>query len=91
MTVSAPSAAACVIAVVIPRSLKDPVGFSPSYLRKRSTPKEAPRRGAGMRGVFPSKSVTGGTALDMFMRSPKAAINPLQTMQYYDWDEVNDA
>ena len=60
MTESEPSAFALETAIVIPRSLKEPVGFSPSYLRYSSVPGAIRRAsaGAGMRGVFPSSSVT---------------------------------
>ena len=44
--------------MVMPRSLKEPVGLSPSYLRKTSKPPpaSAARRGAGISGVLPSCS-----------------------------------
>src|SRR5512143_3815190 len=60
MTESEPSAFALETAIVIPRSLKEPVGFSPSYLRYSSVPGAIRRAsaGAGTRGVFPSSSVT---------------------------------
>jgi hypothetical protein len=60
MTESEPSAFALDTAIVIPRSLKEPVGFSPSYFRYSSVPGAIRRAsvGAGMRGVFPSNSVT---------------------------------
>src|SRR5512143_641833 len=60
MTESEPSAFALETAIVIPRSLKEPVGFNPSYLRYSSVPGAIRRAsaGAGTRGVFPSRSVT---------------------------------
>jgi len=60
MTESEPSAFAFETAIVIPRSLKEPVGFSPSYFRYSEVPGAIRRAsaGAGTRGVFPSSSVT---------------------------------
>jgi hypothetical protein len=52
------------MAIVMPRSLKDPVGLRPSYLRKTFTPR--PMRsaitGAGISGVAPSRRVITGVA-----------------------------
>ena len=64
MTAFAPRSTALLIATVIPRSLNDPVGFSPSYLRYTSQlrPNRCRRRSARMSGVFPSFSVTTGVA-----------------------------
>jgi hypothetical protein len=39
MTACAPASLALEIAIVIPRSLKLPVGFKPSYLTKTLTPR----------------------------------------------------
>jgi threonine synthase len=49
-------------AIVMPRSLKDPVGFMPSNLACTSTPSLSERRGSGTRGVPPSPSETIGVA-----------------------------
>ena len=55
---SAPASRALATATAMPRSLKLPVGFEPSYLTQSSMPSRSERRGAGMSGVFPSPSVT---------------------------------
>src|ERR1051326_5181892 len=54
-----PSWRAIVIAVVMPRALKEAVGFIPSSLTHRSlAPIAAPRRDARIRGVMPSPRET---------------------------------
>ena len=54
-TTLAPSSLAWETPMVIPLSLKEPVGFSPSNLTKVfSTPSSAPRALVGYRGVPPS-------------------------------------
>src|SRR5215217_6381567 len=53
-TASAPSASADEIAVVIPRSLKDPVGLSPSTLSQTSAPDRPESQDDGTSGVPPS-------------------------------------
>ena len=58
----APSSSAFDTAIVMPRSLNDPVGFSPSYLRCTSSPVSADSRGAATSGVSPSPSDTTGVA-----------------------------
>ena len=58
----APSSSALETAIVMPRSLNEPVGFSPSYLRYTSRPVSADSRGAGTSGVEPSPSDTTGVA-----------------------------
>src|ERR671934_2549694 len=64
-----PSWCAIEIATVMPRSLKEPVGFIPWCLAKRlSTPAAAALRGNSYRGVLPSRRVvispvsTGGSS-----------------------------
>ena len=52
-----------VIATVSPRSLKDPVGFKPSYLKKsRRRPSEAAMFRLSTSGVEPSSRSTIGVA-----------------------------
>jgi len=60
MTACAPRPAASLIATVIPRSLKEPVGFMPSNLTDSSKPPPSAcaMRGTGRSGVSPSSSVT---------------------------------
>src|SRR5258706_2684391 len=57
MTPVAPRSTARVTATLIPRSLNEPVGFAPSHLIQRSTPKRSDRRGACRSGGFPSPRV----------------------------------
>jgi hypothetical protein len=60
MTACAPSSTALVIAIVIPRSLKDPVGLAPSTFSHTSQPVRRDSSGAGTSGVAPSWRVTTG-------------------------------
>jgi len=60
MTAFDPSSTALVIAIVIPRSLKEPVGLAPSTLRNTSHPVRRDSSGAGSSGVAPSWSVITG-------------------------------
>jgi hypothetical protein len=62
MTARAPPSTALEIAMVMPRSLKDPVGFMPSYFRYRSIPGAIffASRAARISGVLPSPSVITG-------------------------------
>ena len=53
-TASTPSSSAFDNAIVIPRSLKEPVGFAPSHLSQTSLPRASDSRGAGSSGVEPS-------------------------------------
>ena len=63
-TTSAPLSFALETAIVIPRSLNEAVGLSPSYLRynSMSLPISRASRSAFIRGVFPSNKVTIGVA-----------------------------
>jgi hypothetical protein len=61
MTASAPSDTAALTATVIPRSLKEPVGFAPSSLSQTSAPVSSDSRGAEISGVSPSPIVTSGS------------------------------
>jgi hypothetical protein len=60
MTAFEPSSRALVMAMVMPRSLKEPVGFRPSTFRYTSHPVRRESSGAGSSGVLPSCSVTTG-------------------------------
>ena len=62
ITALAPSSTAFDIASVIPRSLNDPVGLSPSSLSSTRAPVRSERRGASTSGVPPSNNVTTGVA-----------------------------
>ncbi len=57
-----PASTALETAIVMPRSLKEPVGLAPSTLRYTSQPSRAESTGAGSSGVFPSCRVTTGVA-----------------------------
>src|SRR5437868_14468298 len=76
MTALAPSSAALLIAIVIPRSLHEPVGFAPSTLRYTSQPVNCDTRFAGTSGVPPSSRVTTGVAAVTGRRSRYSSINP---------------
>ena len=63
MTARAPSSTAFEIAMTMPRSLNEPVGFMPSYFTKRfGTPIRLPNRSRWISGVLPSPSVMSGVA-----------------------------
>ena len=62
MTALAPCSTAFEMAIVMPRSLNEPVGFMPSYLTQTFAPVRADSAGAGMSGVPPSPSVMTGVA-----------------------------
>jgi hypothetical protein len=62
MTAFEPSSTALEMATVMPRSLKEPVGFSPSYLSSTLASSRSERYGAGSSGVPPSRNVTTGVA-----------------------------
>ena len=62
MTARAPASAALLMAMVIPRSLKDPVGLAPSYFNHTWHPVMSLMVQAYTRGVPPSRSVTTGVA-----------------------------
>ena len=62
ITALAPSSAALEMAIVMPRSLKEPVGLAPSYFSHTSQPVLALRRSAWTSGVPPSSSVMTGVA-----------------------------
>src|SRR3712207_2340645 len=76
MTAFAPCSTAFEMAIVIPRSLKEPVGFMPSYLTHTFAPVRAESAGAGISGVPPSPSVTIGVASVMFSRSAYSRRTP---------------
>ena len=83
MTALAPRSSALLIATVMPRSLKDPVGLSPSYLRKTShvRPRCRRSRSARMSGVFPSFRVTTGVASVTGRNSRYRWIRPCHAMR----------
>src|SRR5256885_8583240 len=78
MTALAPSAAACEIATVMPRSLNEPVGLAPSTLRYTSQFVLADSVGAGTSGVPPSNRVITGVSSVTGNRVRYASITPGQ-------------
>ena len=78
ITALALRAAATDIAVVIPRSLNDPVGLTPSYLMKTSAPTSEHRWAALISGVPPSPRVTIGAPPSEGNRSAYSWITPRQ-------------
>src|SRR5262245_35475318 len=64
MTHLAPASAALEIAIVMPRSLNEPVGLSPSYFRWTSRPICSERKFDRINGVLPSHSETIGVLFD---------------------------
>jgi hypothetical protein len=60
MTACAPSSRALVMAMVMPRSLNDPVGLAPSTFSHTSQPVRRDSSAAGTSGVAPSCRVTTG-------------------------------
>src|SRR5450631_606804 len=76
ITALAPCRAATDIAVVMPRSLNDPVGLTPSYLMKTSAPTRSLRWAARISGVPPSPRVTIGAPASEGSRSAYSWITP---------------
>src|SRR5690349_8558575 len=76
MTALAPWPAATEIAVVIPRSLNEPVGFSPSNFNHTSASTNVERCSAGISGVPPSRRVTTGIPSSAGSRSAYSRITP---------------
>jgi hypothetical protein len=86
MTALAPASTAFEMAMVIPRSLKDPVGFIPSYLTQTLAPVRAESAAAGISGVPPSPSVMTGVASVMFSRSAYSFNTPRHWRDGVDTD-----
>ena len=77
-TALAPSSTALEIAIVMPRSLKEPVGLAPSTLSHTAAPTRSDSRGAGTSGVPPSSSVTTGVSSVMGRKSRYSSMTPRQ-------------
>ena len=77
-TALAPSSTAMEMAMVMPRSLKLPVGLAPSTFSHTSAPTRSERRGAGSSGVPPSSRVTTGVFSVMGRRSRYSSMTPRQ-------------
>ena len=86
MTALAPSSLAAVIAMVMPRSLKDPVGLAPSTLRWTSQPVRSESTCAGTSGVPPSRSVTTGVAAATGSRSRYSSMMPRHGVRHADFE-----
>ncbi len=76
MTAFAPCSIAFETAMVMPRSLNDPVGFMPSYLTQTFAPVRAESAGARMSGVPPSPRVTTASRRSRPRRSPYSCSTP---------------
>ncbi len=76
MTARAPSSFARLMAIVIPRSLKEPVGLAPSTLRWTSQPVRSESTCAGTSGVPPSRRVTTGVFSVTGSRSRYSSMTP---------------
>ena len=76
MTARAPRSAATEMAIVIPRSLKEPVGLAPSYFSHTSQPVVSLRVHAYTSGVPPSRRVTTGVDAETGSRSRYSSMSP---------------
>src|SRR4051794_38934196 len=77
-TTLAPVSTALVMAIVMPRSLKEPVGFAPSTFSQMSRSSSAESRSARTSGVPPSSSVMTGVESVTGRCSRYASIRPGQ-------------
>ncbi len=77
-TALTPSSAALEMAIVIPRSLNEPVGFAPSSLSSTLAPTRSDSRGAVSKGVPPSSSVTTGVVAETGRKLRYSSITPRQ-------------
>ena len=64
--------------MVMPRSLKLPVGLAPSTFSQTSAPTRSESLGAGTNGVPPSSSVTTGVFSVMGRKSRYSSMTPRQ-------------
>src|SRR5439155_12734586 len=80
ITAREPDSSALEMAIVIPRSLNEPVGLNPSHLRwiDRRVSVASARRGAVMSGVLPSQSVTTGVLSVTGRKSRYCSMTPRQ-------------
>ena len=76
ITARAPSSAALLMAIVIPRSLNDPVGLAPSNFSHTSHSSVSLSEHAYTRGVPPSRSDTTGVFVLTGSRSRYSSITP---------------
>ena len=78
-TALAPSSLALVMAMVIPRSLKEPVGFMPSNFSHTAEPVSSESARARISGVPPSPMVTTSVCSVTGSRSLYSLMTPFQT------------
>ena len=93
MTAFAPCSTAFETAIVMPRSLNEPVGFMPSNLTQTFAPVRASSAGAGMSGVPPSPSVMIGVASVTSRRSRYSCSTPRHWwhhLQSFDSEHARD-
>src|ERR1700742_4413101 len=97
MTAFAPRSTALDTAIVMTRSLKEPVGFMPSNLTQTLAPVRRERASAAISGVPPSPRVTMGVASEMSNRSAYSRRTPrhwlaivLQSLDSHDGDNAPD-
>ena len=76
MTAFAPASAAFEMAMVMPRSLNEPVGLAPSYLSHTEQPVISEITPAATSGVPPSCKVTTGVASVTGSRSRYSSMSP---------------
>ncbi len=78
MTVVAPRPSASLTAAVMPRSLNDPVGLSPSNLTNSSKPPPSSFANffTGIKGVLPSNRVTGRVCPGKSSKEPYLSKSP---------------
>jgi hypothetical protein len=75
-TACAPSASATEIATVMPRSLNEPVGLSPSTLSQTDAPVSSDSQPDSTRGVPPSPRVTTGVVSSTGNQARYSSITP---------------
>ena len=78
MTACAPSWAAIEMAMVIPRSLKEPVGFPPSNFSSTRQPVSSESQRDSTSGVPPSHRVMTGALSGRFIRLRYSVMTPRQ-------------
>ena len=76
ITALAPARAATEMAVVMPRSLNEPVGLRPSNFTKTRAPTRCESFSTGISGVPPSRRVTTGAPTSIGSRSSYSRITP---------------
>ena len=78
MTAGALRSSALEMAIVMPRSLNEPVGLRPSNLSQTRAPTRSDRRGASISGVPPSSMVMTGVCSETGRKRRYSSMTPLQ-------------